>query len=284
MRSTLFALLAVLLAGGAASGDSVDAPRGIWFPAAGAPAGVALVVHGLNLKPERMDPLARALARAGIETFRMELEGHGFGSLAKATASEWLAETRAGYRAAAARAAALGVPLYFLGYSFGGLLGEAIINLGGEEKAARFARVVLIAPAIALRPVAGLVKPLFRLGPGFTLPSRDLPDYREHSGTPMAAYEAMFELLKLTDSSGYASANVPTLVFDRRRDELVSIEGLRSLVRKHGLTSWSIVEIANAPAGIPEHLMIDERSLGPAEWERMTAIMLRFLLPGSVSK
>ena len=45
--------------------------------AMGAPRGVALVIHGLNLKPERMQPLANELRRWGITVVLCALRGHG---------------------------------------------------------------------------------------------------------------------------------------------------------------------------------------------------------------
>jgi len=39
--------------------------------------GVALVVHGLNLKPERMGPIIRDLNKAGIDALNVSLHGHG---------------------------------------------------------------------------------------------------------------------------------------------------------------------------------------------------------------
>ena len=38
---------------------------------------VALLVHGLNLRPSRMQPLAQALAQQGIRVLRVTLHGHG---------------------------------------------------------------------------------------------------------------------------------------------------------------------------------------------------------------
>lgn len=236
------------------------------------------MVHGLNLKPEKMDAIARSLADAGITLFRIELSGHGLGSLSRVSGQEWLAETDAGYRAAADEAARLGVRLFLVGYSLGGLLGEAVMSVDRAMGHARFDRVVLIAPAIALRPVAALIRPLFRLGPGLALPSRSLPHYRVHARTPVAAYAALFDLLALLRKSGYSSANLPTLVLDRRGDELVSLDGLRRLVRRRRLTLWTIVEVARAPARIPGHLLIDSESLGAAAWQRTIGLILEFLL------
>lgn len=224
-----------------------------------------------------MDPLAHLLAGDRIEVLRISLSGHGFGSIDDVSASKWLGQTAAAYEAAAARANELGVPLYFVGYSLGGLLGEALLaQSGGSE--VRFDRVVLLAPAIAVRPVANLVKIFFLFGKRFALPSADRPDYRANRGTSMAAYEALFRLLAIARAGRYRNANLPTLVFVRRDDELVSLQGLRSLVRRDDLTDWTISAIPGPGIrGFPHHLIIDEASLGAADWNWMTSTIVGFL-------
>lgn len=252
--------------------------HGKWFSSDGPPRAVALLIHGLNLKPEKMDPLARVLASADIEVLRLSLSGHGYGSLKDVTASSWLKQSQAGYRAVAKRAKELGVAVYFVGYSLGGLLGEALLAQSSPVNPVRFDRVVLLAPAIALRPVVYLVKVLFLFGRGFALPSADKPAYRAHAATTMAAYEALFGLLGIVRAGRYQNANVPTLVFVRRNDELVSLSGLRSIVRKHGLTNWAISQIPGPGVpGYPHHLIIDERSLGATNWGWLKASILRQL-------
>lgn len=248
---------------------------------------MALVVEGLNLRPEKMDTLSRALAGAGIDVFRLSLRGQGYGSFQNVTAKRWMSETRQGFEEVSRRARRFAVPVYFLGFSLGGLLGEVLLNAGGDSPHARFDRVVLLAPAIALRPIVYLVKPFFLLGRGFTLPSANSPEYRAHAGTPMAAYEALFELLRLLRESHYRRANVPTLLFIRGNDELVSPRGLRSVIRNHLLSNWSLSVLPDGGArGYPRHLIVDENTLGQAEWELMKARILRFLLhaPGTASR
>lgn len=261
---------------GAAEGEA-NPLRGAWFPAVRPIKGVALVVHGLNLKPGKMDDLSRVLAGAGITAFRIELAGHGYDSSAKASASRWIDEMSAAYRAAAREAARCSAPLVLVGYSLGGLLGETIMNLGPSEQRARFDRAVLIAPAIAPRTMTRFIRPLFLLGGELTLPSRNLPEYRARAGTPIAAYKAMFDVLAMLRKTAYRRSNISTLVLSRKGDELVSLSGLRRLQEKRGLTNWTLLEIAAAPRGIPRHLAVDPRSLGATSWPQMTETILRFL-------
>lgn len=259
--------------------DAAPAWRGAWFPATIPVKAVALVIHGLNLKPEKMDALSQSLADSGVEVLRLALSGHGFGRFDEVTSQSWLQQSRAGYLAAAKKAQNLGVPLFFLGYSLGGLLGEVLLTGGIASTTAHFDRVVLLAPAIAVRPVTSLVKMLFPLGKGFTVPSADSPDYRAHAGTPMAAYEALFQLVAVLRRSGYRGANVPTLLFVRKDDELVSLHGIEKTVRDRFLTKWSVILVPNnASRSFPRHLIIDSESLGRAEWLTMRTKILSFLL------
>jgi hypothetical protein len=39
--------------------------------------GVALVIHGLNLRPDRMEPIISQLGQAGIDALNVSLRGHG---------------------------------------------------------------------------------------------------------------------------------------------------------------------------------------------------------------
>ena len=100
--------------------------------------GVALVVHGLNLRPERMEFLIGRLNRAGIEVLNVSLQGHGdnyvrsetverkearLDSFRKVTYRLWSSELYNAYRKARQRAQQKKVPLFLAGYSLGGLLG-----------------------------------------------------------------------------------------------------------------------------------------------------------------
>ena len=54
-----------------------------WFPSqtAAPPNGVALVIHGLNVRPDRMQPLIDCLNEAGIDCLSLALHGHGDANL-----------------------------------------------------------------------------------------------------------------------------------------------------------------------------------------------------------
>ncbi len=132
--------------------------------------GVALVVHGLNLKPERMDDIIICLNKIGIDVLNVSLRGHGSNYRANKNIPEaearldsfrtvdyklWLQEVRNGYDIAKKRARRKNVPLYFAGYSLGGLLGCDLFLSNPENS---FDGMILFAPALSVKTEAYLLK------------------------------------------------------------------------------------------------------------------------------
>ena len=139
-----------------------------WVPAQSAtPRGVALVIHGLNVRPNAMQPLANCLAAAGVECLLLSLHGHGdnvapppgqsaatdsaarLESFRRVSYALWRDETAAAYAIARAHSRRLDAPLLLAGFSLGALMG---CNLALTEPDVRFDRLILLAPALALRP------------------------------------------------------------------------------------------------------------------------------------
>ncbi len=102
------------------------------------PAGVVLVIHGLNLNPNRMKEIISILNDINLEVLLLSLYGHGnnfnkqtgkneskarLNSFKKVTYDKWKTETQLGYGIILKRAKQLNCPVYFVGYSLGGLMG-----------------------------------------------------------------------------------------------------------------------------------------------------------------
>jgi alpha-beta hydrolase superfamily lysophospholipase len=113
-----------------------------WFPACNPHrvSGTALVVHGLNLRPARMQPLIDCLNAAGVECLALSLHGQGDNympqpgldadaarreSFCRVTFELWRDEAFAAYTIARARADERGVPLLLAGFSLGALCVES---------------------------------------------------------------------------------------------------------------------------------------------------------------
>jgi esterase/lipase len=275
-KNLLMVLAALLMSSMAqAASDSVR----LW-KLAESPRAVAMVVHGLNTLPEKMASLEDVLQKDQVDVLRVTLSGHnGNPEIFKLVSrTRWKSDLARGYQVAKARAEQLGVPLYFMGFSLGGLIGMDFLNDPAEQ--AHFDKMVLIAPALAVHGVSRWVKALNLFG-NVTVPSANVMEYRANKeGTPLAAYNALFESLEIIEQADFRRAQVPTLVFLDKRDEMVSASGIEELIQKRNLHEWQNSYIYNNKSSLQgsfHHLMIDEPSLGPENWRLMKNQILEHL-------
>ncbi|MEZ4862589.1 MAG: alpha/beta fold hydrolase [Caldilineaceae bacterium] len=282
-------------------------------PTTASPQGVALVIHGLNLKPARMQPLINELQRMGIATVLCSLRGHGknytptpnlsaeearLRSFQQVSAALWRAEVLDAYAQAAHYADAQQCPIYLVAFSLGALLG---CELGANTPAVHFDSMALFAPALAIQPLAHLLRLLTRW-PRLTIPSLSDPLYRANRATPLAAYGALFHTLAKLRQQPLTRLNVPTLVFIDPQDELVSYRGLQRLIQRKALTAWRIQpltartapgknrqrslralyrRIVNRPqlgaidasTACYRHLIVEPTCVGTAAWEEMVELL-----------
>lgn len=123
--------------------------------------GAALLVHGLTDSPYSMRALGEVLYRAGFEVTLLRLPGHGTlpSMMVRMQSRDWQAVVRLAARDISARLPS-GLPFYIGGYSTGGTLALSYaldtIAPGADPALRRPDRVLLMSPAIALTPLAGL--------------------------------------------------------------------------------------------------------------------------------
>lgn len=264
-----------------------------WFPAVppDSARAVALVAHGLNVDPARMACIIDCLTSNGIEALNVSLFGHGSNyvgrpvwsaqaarleSLRGVTYQLWREELRAAYEIAAQRAEKLGpVPLYLVGYSLGGLIG---CDLFAAAPGVSFAKMVLFAPALQIRPLGYILGPLTRF-PRIIIPSFSPAHYRSNRGTSMAAYAALYYAATNLRRNAGSKINVPTIIFLDPEDELVSFEGTQRFIDDAHLTNWRIYKVIKDPTAEQRyhHLVIDDSSVGQVQWAKIKAAMLRHL-------
>jgi esterase/lipase len=251
-----------------------------YYPTAVKKVAVTLVVHGLNVKPVAMEPLINWLNTMGSDVYLVKLSGHYQESVGieEVTTSIWQEEMVGGYEAAQKSALLQGLPLYFLGYSLGALLGQNMLSL--DREGVPFDKQVLLAPATAIRPRSYLVKLLFFLDKRKLLPSFTPEGYRANKALPLRVYEILFTEEERFKKRCSNHLNIPTLVILDPKDELISYSKLVQQIKQYQLTNYQVLLLTDGnqnKKGGYHHLILDEETMGPSNWERATKAMSHHL-------
>ena len=256
------------------------------------PKGVALVIHGLNLNPDKMGSIITLLTHSGIDVLEVTLSGHGKNYRQKRNIDEikarmetfktvsyklWISETYLAYDIAEKMSRKKHIPLFLIGYSIGGLLG---VDLFASNSNAYFDRMVLLAPALCLNIMNFAIKFLLPF-PKLVIPSLSLPSYRANFGSPVAAYHALFDVIEHFHHNMTSKLNIPTLVIIDPRDKLVSYGRLTQIIKRKGFDQWKLhllKKSENDAKKKPHHLIIDESTVGNNSWDSMKRLIIRHLL------
>jgi alpha-beta hydrolase superfamily lysophospholipase len=257
---------------------------------------VALVVHGLNVAPAKMAAITSCLVENGIEAFSLALHGHGANytprqglsegaarleSLRQVTYRLWYDEVLAAHAVVAQRAAQLGdVPVHLVAYSLGGLVA---CDVFASAPRVRFARMVLFAPALRIRMMSYLLRPLASRS-RFVFPSFSPREYRANPGTALAAYAALYTAAAHLAEHTSDKINVPALVLLDPQDELVSYRGTSRYLHAAGLTNWRLLKVRKDPTARQRyhHLVIDAVAVGDACWRELAAAVAAHLAPAAM--
>jgi pimeloyl-ACP methyl ester carboxylesterase len=243
--------------------------------------GTALVVHGLNMEPARMQPVIKHLSLLGIESLGIALHGHGANynplptlsptaarlhAFKRVTHTLWKQEIQMAYTVARLRSAQRGVPLFLVAYSMGALL---TCNLMAAEEAVRFDRMVFFAPALKIHHWCHCLR-LLSPFPHFVIPSFAPPKYRANRGTPMAAYNAIFQGAARLAHAPVEPLDVPALLFLDPDDELVSYPRVTRMVQErfHHWTIHRVIKHGSAQSHY-HHLMANGEVVGAKSWNTM---------------
>ncbi len=263
--------------------DAVDSiETKIWHeePQKGPVRAVVILAHGLNLRPQRMDGWSQLLSGHGAQVIRFALYGHTGDALhmQTVTADVWRAQFAEVVKIAKIRAEEDGVPIYFIGFSLGALVGLEWLSCQDDPVMPGFAKMVLIAPALSVPWYSRFaIKMLSLFGTRLLLPSRSPETYRANKGTSIAAYQALFGLKEALEKNDYKNANIDTLVLIDRNDELVDSGDIRSIIEHHHLSNWNLELVDNRFAHTTygfRHLLVDEEAIGKALWGNLSALVL----------
>ena len=275
--------------------DFPDNPSIGWYKSVkpGELNGVALVIHGLNLRPDRMGPIVNNLTRSGIDVLGVSLRGHGdnyahhddvdsdsarLESFKNVSFPLWINEAYLAYLQVQKRAQQQNIPVFLTAFSVGGLIG---LDLLASHSDVQFDKIVLFAPALSLRATIYLQRALSPF-PSLVIPSLADDAYLANKkGTPIAAYNALFETLYHFEDNAGTKLNVPTLIFIDEQDEFIPLWGLKKLVEEHNLDQWKFYIVQKEKemgTGTFHHHIIDAASTGENVWQDMMAATTRHLL------
>lgn len=240
--------------------------------------GYVLMIHGLNLKPVKMRPLAQELERMGLSVLNIELSGHRAGTdWSKVTRAIWLSEIKAAYDVLHAQAAQKHLPLFLVGYSLGALMASDLIE---QDSSVQFQKMILLSPPLEIHPMAYVAQAL-TWAPSFRIPSLTPKDYRYNDGTSMAAYKALFQSISAIHNGNFSRLNISTLMIIDPKDEMVSFSKLQNLIRTEDLTAWTVMPVTNKASTLPKpyhHLIIDADAVGATQWKSMIDAIRNHLL------
>ena len=252
------------------------------LPPEGEPRAFALVVHGLNTKPEIMHPIIKQLNARGVYALNVCLAGHcqvnnlnqavgGYGGFKDITLPQWFDDITHAY--SELKSINTIKPNYFVGYSTGALLGLVLIQQGKIA----FDKLLLFAPAIALNKRQFLI----RLIPFSTwvLPSFTPALYRAHRGTPVSVYTMLFELNKLfRQNHANVKLSCPALIFIDDKDELVSSSGIKGYIRQQNLYQWQVLPVNKSLTLGFHHMLTQESYVGRHNWQSMWQSISKFII------
>jgi esterase/lipase len=190
--------------------------------------GQALVIHGLNTKPEKMDQIIKELTENGYDVYSLKLSGHNhdLDRMKKVTYEGWRDEVKSAYDVVQAKNKKDGGKLTLAAYSLGGALA---MDMLANNPGLKVDQSILFAPAIEVKATSHLIKFFELFGKDYIVPSFCPEDFRAERGTSVAAYLALFKAIDHLHKGDLKLLNIPTLVFIDKKDELVSIIKPKSL-------------------------------------------------------
>jgi esterase/lipase len=254
--------------------------------------GVALVIHGLNSRPDKMKSIIAKMNDFGIDCLNVSLSGHGenysdlnhtdsadarMETFKSVTYPLWKSEAYQAYQRVERISKLYTTPLFFVGFSMGGLLGVDLLSSNPKVK---FDKMVLFAPAIKMHKRNSLLKILSPF-PRMVIPSIADKSYLTNDGTSIAAYNALFEMYAHLENNLNPKINIPTVVFIDKHDELISFSGLQNMVQDQNLDHWKIHPVKKDKTATKikmHHLIIDEASVGNNMWHQIVEVTITHLL------
>ena len=246
-------------------------PEKIEYFAVPKPAGIVLMVHGLNTKPEKMGELLKLFNQKNYGVYLVRLSGHRGDIKEFQTVSRelWVAKSKS---------RKLDKPLIYVGFSMGGMLTLDLMSSLSIPNPA-YDKVIQFAPSITLNWYTHLIRSFFFMYDSFLIPNIRNP-YTANKHVPIGAYRALFYSLDSIYKNKFRYTNIPTLIFINHKDELVNLRRIRYVIEDYKLTNWQLIPVSTEKASLREqynHIIIEEAALGPKEWARIKGKISKFL-------
>ena len=248
----------------------VSYPEKVRFPVS---KGSAVLLHGLNNRPEALHEIAAKLREGGFTTIQLTLPGHGDHQILSAPLRQWVDSSH--------EALLQGIihqgtgELLVVGYSLGGLL--ALLALQ-ENPSITPTRMVLIAPALTLN-IPRFILTLGRIPivKHIRIPSMTPNEDRRWCSIPAEWYGELDKGLDKIDYSTIAKREFATSVIVSSEDEVVSASALKDLIAAEGLAkTWKYTELSpnSLNADSYQHHIINRKTLGVSGWKNLEELLL----------
>jgi esterase/lipase len=231
-----------------------------------------LVVHGLNLNPEKMSDVVNIINNNGADVISVSLQGHRMdldskkrlNNFKSVTNEIWKEDVICAYKFIKNKFPQK--KIHFLGYSLGGLIGVALIN----DSKIKIESLTLIAPAISVYPLFYLTR-VVSMFPRMTYPSLAPKAYRANSKTPLASYNAIYDLLQELKPFNAEKFSLKTTLILAEEDELIDNEGIiEDFLKKYAL-NWNTVTLSPLKTNdLPRHLNISKENLSSEDLETLS--------------
>lgn len=236
--------------------------------------GVAVLGHGLNLRPSRMNDIALLLQKEGYLVYRTSLTGHS--GAWDVSRLQWQKDLFSALCLSKKEAEKEKVPLIFVGYSLSTALYLDVLSQFKKESFL-VSKNIFFSPAVGIKKYLKYAKFLSFM-PWLIIPSRSPREYRANWGTSMEAYDALFRIEADLLKTASPRWNIPTLVFSDPEDELVSFELLEKFISEKKLNHWNVTLLPEKNRDY-HHLYIDKSSAGESSWKTIQSAIAEFLSP-----
>ncbi|SDL52126.1 Lysophospholipase, alpha-beta hydrolase superfamily [Catalinimonas alkaloidigena] len=220
----------------------------------------ALLIHGLNVRPDSLGWLIDQLTARGIRVVNVQLRGHSKAhcphhALHRITWEDWVDDLQAPLQEVRNRPAQ---PCVLIGYSMGALVGLEIAH----RYHVTFDRYLLLAPPIQINALSRRLLPLCRRFGRVVLPSFTPKAYRVYPALPIGLFHTLATGIRSVAQRKHPG---PLTILIDPCDELVSFAAVKAFAIKHRATLKVIAKkIGDCRYGHIKHLIVDEASLGPA--------------------